>query len=780
MKTLYKYLICVMLLLLGSMNMAWASIESYPKFNASDGHNTAKWISEEGCFEFKLLTHDDQTWDVAFVHTDKNGWVKGGELSVNAIKVGSETKSGFKFLNFAETGEWYVNCSDPNNGAYGPVYVKNGTNNSWTKLTSTTDKYSTTKLDRYNYAIVRWYPKKTIQGVYLDKGIKIQFKAYLEEWARKNDPGDAKPTRYSDDIEITHYFLTDFVSKDWQIDGSWGYNLSLFSLLGETNDKYWNIAYVTPTGQPSQWVEFSAQGISTANVSNGTFDLARYITNNGTIQMYTRVYPHLNDSYSSSDPFFYDVASSTISVKNRTLTWNNVEDGNVKFYYNDQQATLTKGQNVPKGTYDVEIGSECPPSAKFDNVDLVANGNKFPFSVNTDGQHTLVLTGKEHVHVADAYVAPTCTEIGYTAGDHCSVCNQILTVQNEITALGHDHENYKCTRCGDIDAALGGLCGYNEGTITNGYSSVLDASRPVANQNLSGAKSVRSEQLASGEIAYRLNEGQDATVWYQTIGEDAIPVFNSGSKVVYAVEHKDTLYINEGTTVPEYTLYDGYDFRTPVTFCAGNASYGRTMRSTWGTIVLPFAIDYTADNGEIQFYYLSGMNEDALVFSQFEDGVIPAGTPMVVKKLVEGDELIIESANTEISGTLSPLDYNNLFTKMSLFGTFVSQNYDVKNQDSGRQFYYISNNLFWHATGTIKLNPFRAMFELSTTMANPSFSASSARFSICEEEDFANGIESLNSDRFEEGTLYDLSGRKTDDIKQGEVYMLNGQKVIFK
>ncbi len=773
MKTLYKYIICVMLLLVGSMNMVWASLSQYPNFNGDD-KNKATWISTEGCFEFKLLIHDDETGAFGI---NTNGWVKGGVLSVNAIKVGTESVNGFNFLNFAENGKSKVSCSDPSNGGYGPVYVKNGTNNSWTKLTSTTGSYSTYNEGRFYYTTVRWYPKKTIQSVYLDKGNKIKFQAYLKEWARSNADGRENTYRYTDDIEITHNYSSSFSSNDWQIDGKWGYNLS----LNTTSYKFWNIAYVTPTGQPSQWVEFSAQGISTANVSNGTFDLARYITNNGTIQMYTRVYPHINDSYSSSDPFFYDVASSTISVKNRTLTWNEVEDGDINFYYNDQPVSLTKGQNVPGGAYDVEIGSECTAtlSAKCDNIQLPKSGQKFRFNIDY-GKHVLALTGQKHDCVVVPYEAPTCTETGNNEHSYCPKCTKTLVQPEWYDELGHNFEDHKCTRCGDIDITLGALCGYNEGIVVNGYSAATNTANPIANQNLSGAKSVSSEQLASGEIAYRLNEGQDATVWYQTIGEDANPVLDTNSEEVYAVEHKETLYINEETTVPEYALYDGYEFKTPVPFYAGNVCYSRTMRSTWGTIILPFAVDYATDNGDIQFYYLSGMNDDALILSQFEDGVIPAGTPMVVKKLAEGEELAVEATNAEISGTLSPLDYNNQFTTMSLFGTFVNQAYDVKNQDSGRQFYYISNNLFWHATGTIKLNPFRAMFELITTMANPSFSASSARFSICEEEDFANGIESLNSDRVEEGTLYDLSGRKTDDIKQGEVYMMNGQKVIFK
>lgn len=43
-----------------------------------------------------------------------------------------------------------------------------------------------------------------------------------------------------------------------------------------------------------------------------------------------------------------------------------------------------------------------------------------------------------HTEVPDAAVAPTCTEPGKTEGSHCSVCNEVLTAQQTVNALGHD------------------------------------------------------------------------------------------------------------------------------------------------------------------------------------------------------------------------------------------------------------------------------------------------------------------------------------------------------
>ena len=59
------------------------------------------------------------------------------------------------------------------------------------------------------------------------------------------------------------------------------------------------------------------------------------------------------------------------------------------------------------------------------------------FEVSHFSYYALLQT---HTVVIDAGQSPTCTEPGLTAGEHCSVCNQVLVEQEVVEALGHKYE----------------------------------------------------------------------------------------------------------------------------------------------------------------------------------------------------------------------------------------------------------------------------------------------------------------------------------------------------
>ncbi|MBP3373744.1 MAG: hypothetical protein J6L60_04350, partial [Bacteroidaceae bacterium] len=63
--------------------------------------------------------------------------------------------------------------------------------------------------------------------------------------------------------------------------------------------------------------------------------------------------------------------------------------------------------------------------------------------------------------------------------------------------------------------------GMESGTITNCYSKIGTQ-----------AITITDEQVANGELCYKLNGDQSTIVWYQNIGEDLYPVLDSTHKTV--------------------------------------------------------------------------------------------------------------------------------------------------------------------------------------------------------------------------------------------------------
>ncbi len=90
---------------------------------------------------------------------------------------------------------------------------------------------------------------------------------------------------------------------------------------------------------------------------------------------------------------------------------------------------------------------------------------------NADGSYAIsnitgnvVVTTKEHNIVADAAVAPDCTNNGLTEGTHCADCGEVLSAQGTVPALGHTEEVVEgkaptCTETGLTEGKKCSVCG---------------------------------------------------------------------------------------------------------------------------------------------------------------------------------------------------------------------------------------------------------------------------------------------------------------------------------
>ena len=97
-------------------------------------------------------------------------------------------------------------------------------------------------------------------------------------------------------------------------------------------------------------------------------------------------------------------------------------------------------------------------------------------------------------------------------------------------------------------AFVGRLRSHGNSKFENNYMLEGSAARAYG-ENTEAAETVNAEQLASGEVCYKLNGDQAELNWYQTLGEDSYPVLFDSHKVVYMVA--DGAYSNEKDTTPD-------------------------------------------------------------------------------------------------------------------------------------------------------------------------------------------------------------------------------------
>lgn len=221
----------------------------------------------------------------------------------------------------------------------------------------------------------------------------------------------------------------------------------------------------------------------------------------------------------------------------------------------------------------------------------------------------------------------------------------------------------------------------------------------------------------------------------------------------------------ETYTCHNLKLTDGYAFASPVEFTAENAQYTRNMPSyKWGTLCLPYDIVQNHDGTDYDLYRIKESSGNTLVLQRYEDGVIPAGTPVIVYRNSEATG--IDMSNT---GTIQVTNATQ-GGQMQLVGCL--QPTDIS------QGYYIANDAFWSASaiGGVTVPAFRAYIETQSD-------ARKLNITIGTDPD-ATGIEAIDAMNTHGSVSYDLNGRKTDDIMRGIniIRTSNGKtyKVIIK
>jgi surface protein len=232
--------------------------------------------------------------------------------------------------------------------------------------------------------------------------------------------------------------------------------------------------------------------------------------------------------------------------------------------------------------------------------------------------------------------------------------------------------------------------------------------------------------------------------------------------------------VGEVLTAESLALADDKDFEAYEPFAAKAASYSRKIKegTTWGTLCLPFAIDQSKETG-CKFYRLTGIDNDneCITLESYEEGIIPAGTPVLFKMNENEQTLSISVQNAGI--VKEPVAGTN--TDVNLVGSFTKIG-GKDNKGLADTDYIIGKDKFWRVYDLndgkgMGIKPMRAYIHPAT--------ASHARAAMLSigKGDGTTAIDNLNAiSNDANAEYYDANGRRTNGLQKGLNIVKRGSK----
>ena len=342
------------------------------------------------------------------------------------------------------------------------------------------------------------------------------------------------------------------------------------------------------------------------------------------------------------------------------------------------------------------------------------------------------------------------TEIGTYAFNNCVGFNGILTLSNNLTKIG----NSAFSNCG----FTGNLVIPNSVTEIGQYAFYMCSG---FNGNLTLSDNLKSIGDNAFSSCGKLKAQITFPATLEKIGTDVF----SGTTNIKSVKFQSLPQGINNIKQKDVILNDASFISDQATGTVNNISYSRTITPTWGTLVLPYSLTLTG-NEPYSLYAIESISTDELVLSRL-NGEVAAGTPCMVKRNGEQEEMTFTANNATLNMTIQPIAVNEL----KFQGT-----YHAKEVTDG---YIIRNGLLWDVaklkaaspeTEAIMVGPFRSWLDGTTNGA--------AKLSI-RVDDSATGIDnpisSLNADDVE---YYDLNGRRLTAPQQGINIMKRGNKTM--
>ena len=342
------------------------------------------------------------------------------------------------------------------------------------------------------------------------------------------------------------------------------------------------------------------------------------------------------------------------------------------------------------------------------------------------------------------------TEIGERAFYMCGF-NGILTLSNNLTKIGNSAFS-DCGFTGNLTIPNSvteiGTYAFNNCVGFNGKLTLSDNLKTIGEGAFSNCNKLKAPIITFPATLEKI--GTD--VFYRVTSIKSVK-FQSLPQGINNIKQKDVI-LNDASFISDQA-----------TGIVNNISYSRTITPTWGTLVLPYSLTLTG-NEPYSLYAIESISTNELVLSRL-NGEVAAGTPCMVKRNGEQEEMTFTANNATLNMTIQPIAVNEL----KFQGT-----YHAKEVTDG---YIIRNGLLWDVAKLLEVSPetaimvgpFRSWIDGTTTN-------SAAKLSI-RVDDSATGINdpisSLNADDVE---YYDLNGRRLAAPQQGINIMKRGNKTM--
>ena len=195
-----------------------------------------------------------------------------------------------------------------------------------------------------------------------------------------------------------------------------------------------------------------------------------------------------------------------------------------------------------------------------------------------------------------------------------------------------------------------------------------------------------------------------------------------------------------------------------------DTSYTLTIsEGKYGTIMLPF----TPDEASLENYAFYTLKEVGDGYIKFEEVAAPeANTPYLYTLRVGGENTAITGGETTIAADIN----NGTQDSWELVGSFTKQTIDCT---TGNYYAYsAARNEINRITKTLTVNPYRAY--LKSTAAQNSNLRVFIGGTTGVTEIFPDDIEDFGN-----GAIYDLYGRPVDEPTKGDIYIIDGKKVVL-